>query len=327
MLKSVLLGNLEPINRAYTLAHQEKIAAQTELIWQIASPASPLADLADVDLIFSTWGMPQWTSEQLDSLPKLKVVFYAAGTVQGFARPLLERGIRVVSGWRANAVPVAEFALGQILLSNKGYFRNIREYAAGGTSYGTAYRGAGNYDATVALLGAGAIVRILIGLLKPFHLRVVVYDPYLSAGDAEALGVERVSLEEAFERGDVISNHLPDKAETAGLLGANLFDRLGPGATFINTGRGRTVNEGELEATMRRRTDLTALLDVTYPEPIPVDASLIRLPNVLVSSHIAGSIGNEIRRLADYCVEEMERYLRGETLQHEVTIEMLDYLA
>jgi phosphoglycerate dehydrogenase-like enzyme len=271
--------------------------------------------------------MPHWTSEQLDSLPNLKAVFYAAGTVQGFARPFLARGIRVVSGWRANAVPVAEFTLAQILLANKGYFRNVRENTGGGTAYRTAYRGLGNYDATVALLGAGAIARILIGLLKPFHLRVLIYDPFLPAEDAARLGVESVSLGSAFERADVVSNHLPDKDATAGLLNGNLFDRLRPGATFINTGRGRTVNESDLVETMRHRPDLTALLDVTYPEPIPLESPLLQPKNIIASTHIAGSINNEIHRMGEYCVEEMERYLRNEPLQHEVTLEMLDYLA
>ncbi|MBC8136434.1 MAG: hydroxyacid dehydrogenase [Fibrella sp.] len=329
MMKSVLLGDPNFLNKIYTAAHRERIATQTELLPEIIAPSSlatSLSPIADADMLFSTWGMPLWTSEQLEELPRLKVVFYAAGSVQGFARPLLDRGVRVVSGWRANAIPVAEFVLSQILLANKGYFRNIREHR-GGATFQTAYRGAGNYDATVALLGAGAITRMLIGLLKPFRLRVLVYDPYISAEDAAWLGVECVSLETAFARADVVSNHLPDKDETAGLLRADLFNRLRLGATFINTGRGRTVNEAELEGTMRSRADLTALLDVTHPEPTSEDAPLLKLGNVLVSTHIAGSIGNEIQRLADYCVEEMERYVRSERFQHEVTMEMLDHLA
>lgn len=326
-MKSVLLGQPEAINRAYNPEHRGRIAAQTELLPGVLPSDTPLSDLADVAILFSTWGMPHWTSEQLDSLPRLKAVFYAAGSVQGFARPFLERGIRVVSGWRANAIPVAEFTLAQILLANKGYFRNVRENIGGGTAFRAAYRGPGNYDATIALLGAGAIARILIGLLKPFRLRVLVYDPFLPAEEAARLGVESVSLESAFARADVVSNHLPDKDVTAGLLNGQLFDRLRPGATFLNTGRGRTVNEADLVDTMRRRPDLTALLDVTYPEPIPTGSPLLEQENILVSTHIAGSINNEIHRMAEYCVEEMERYLRGEPLQHEVTPEMLDYLA
>ena len=119
----------------------------------------------------------------------------------------------------------------------------------------------------------------------------------------------------------------PDKPEIAGLLNGAMFARLREGATFINTGRGRTVNETDLIATMRRRPDLTALLDVTHPEPPPPASPLFTLPNLRVSSHIAGAISDEVHRLADCCIEEYTRYSRGESLSHAVTLEMLAALA
>jgi len=133
--------------------------------------------------------------------------------VRGFARPLLRRGITVVSGWAANAVPVAEFTLAQILLANKGYFQNGRE-CTGTDRYRTAFRGCGNYGTTVALLGAGQIGRKTIELLRPFHLRVIVFDPFLDEVQADDLGVEKVSLEQAFGQGQVVSNHLADVPAT-----------------------------------------------------------------------------------------------------------------
>ena len=79
----------------------------------LANPALP----ADADYLFSTWGMPKFTEDEIARcFPRLKAVFYAAGTVQAFARPFLNRGIRVFSAWAANAVPVAEYTIAQILL-------------------------------------------------------------------------------------------------------------------------------------------------------------------------------------------------------------------
>ena len=110
-------------------------------------------ELHDLEVIFSTWGMPALSVEQLDRLPHLRAVFYAAGSVQAFARPFLERDILVCSAWAANAVPVAEFTLAQILLANKGYFRNVRDCRSP-QDYKSAFHGRGNFGAAVSLLGA-----------------------------------------------------------------------------------------------------------------------------------------------------------------------------
>ena len=316
--------------QVYGAGRREQVAARTELLPGVVPPdhvTRYLSLLGDMEVFFSTWGMPRLTGEQLDALPGLRAVFYAAGSVQGFAPPLLERGITVVSAWRANAVPVAEFALAQILLACKGYWRNGREYDGRPGSNRAAFRGPGIYGKTVALLGAGAVGRVLIDLLRPFRLRVVLFDPFLSDAGARELGVERVSLEVAFAESFVVSNHLADKPETAGLIDGGLLSLLGDGGVFINTGRGRTVNEAGLAETFGRRPDLTALLDVTHPEPLPLDSPLLRLSNIQVTSHIAGSISDEVYRLADYCIEEFDRYARGEPLHHAVTPEMLASMA
>ena len=285
-----------------------------------------LPSLADVEVIFSTWGMLKLTEAHLDRLPGLRAVFYAAGSVQYFARPLLRRGITVVNAASANAVPVAEFTLAQILLANKGYFRNTRDFTAP-DRYRKAYRGPGNYGVTVALLGAGQIGRALIELLQPFRLPVVVFDPYLTQEEAIILGVEKVSLEEAFRRGQVVSNHLADKPATHHMLTGSLLGLMAPHATFINTGRGGTVVEAELVKVLRDRPDLTALLDVTDPEPPRPDSPLWTLPNVQVSSHIAGSIGDEVKRVADVVMSEFEAWRQGLPLRNAVTERMLETVA
>jgi phosphoglycerate dehydrogenase-like enzyme len=282
-----------------------------------------LPQLHKLEVIFSTWSMPELTPQHLDQLPQLRAVFYAAGSVKGFAPPLLERGITVVSGAPANAVPVAEFTVAQILLANKGYFRNVSDYLMA-PEYSSAFRGRGNYGATVSILGAGEIGSRVIQLLRPFHLRVLVFDPFLSHKGAEAFGVEKVELEEAFARGDIVSNHLADVRETVGMLDGVLFAAMKESATFINTGRGATVNQKEIIEVLRARPDLTALLDVTDPEPLPLDHPLRALSNVHISGHIAGSIGDERERLADLVLEEFDRWRAGQPLHHAVELPSLE---
>lgn len=317
----------ETVEKIFGRERMGKIAGLTDLYPVIISSENleaHLPALQEVEVIFSTWGMVQMTERQLDQLPALKAVFYAAGSVKYFAVPLLRRGIIVVTGAAANAVPVAEFTAAQILLANKGYFRNLREYRERGEDYLKAFRGRGNYGGTVSLLGAGQIGRKVIELLRPFNLRLAIYDPFVSRDDLKALGGEKVDLAEAFVRGDVVSNHLPDLPATVGTITGALLSSLPPSATFINTGRGPTVVHDELISVFRARPDLTALLDVTQPEPLTPGAALWSLPNVYISGHIAGAIGDEVMRLADFAIEEFERWSRGEPLRHSVSLDALE---
>ena len=332
-LKTVCFGDRGPagetIASIYGPERLEMLARTTQLYPRTVTRsnlANCLPDLGEVEAMFCTWGMFPLTSAELDQMPRLRAVFYAAGTVGYFAHPFMERGVTLVSAWAANAVPVAEFTLAQILLANKGFFLNQRDYR-GAQDYSGAFRGQGNYGATVAVLGAGQIGRKLIELLRPFRLRVIVHDPFLSYKAAEGLGVEKVGLAEAFSCGDVVSNHLANVPATVGLLNATLFESLKGNATFINTGRGATVNHHDLDHVFSRRKDLTALLDVTDPEPLPGDSSLRTLPNVVITSHIAGSIGTEVGRVADWILEEFEAWRQGLPLRYEITSELVATLA
>ena len=330
MRKTALFCNSNRIEDVYGMGRRQRLAAVSDLYPQVVSEKTfddHAAHLAGVEAIFSTWGMWPLSVGQMARLPALKVLFYAAGSVKAIAPPLHARGIRVVSGWGANAVPVAEFTYAQILLSNKGYFGNTRAYHAtrqrGGISYGP-----GNFAVTVAILGAGQVGRTVIRLLKNSALDVLVWDPLLSPEQAAELGVEKVeSLAGVFARASIISNHLASVPATRGLITGALIESMPAQATFINTGRGATVVERELIEALRRRPDLAALLDVTDPEPPPPDSPLFDLPNAWLSTHIAGAIGHEVVRMADAMIEEFSAWEQGEPLRYEVTAGMLEQMA
>jgi phosphoglycerate dehydrogenase-like enzyme len=333
-IKAAFFGNIGPagesLEQVYGSQRFERLRQCTDLYPTIVTSQNMdacLPELEDLEVIFATWGLMPLSDAQLDCLGSLRALFYAAGFPGHFARPLLRRGIIVTSGAAANAVPVAEFTLAQILLANKGYFRNVREYRETANFMGS-FVGPGNYNMTVALLGAGQIGRKVIELLRPFHLRVIVFDPYLSDGEAASLGVEKVGISEAFRGGNVVSNHLADLPATFGLIDASLLASMGANATFINTGRGRTVNHDDMISVFRARPDLTALLDVTDPfEPLPGESPLWSMPNVQISSHIAGSKENEVGRVADLAIAEFERWSRGDPLCYSVTLDALEKTA
>lgn len=283
-------------------------------------------ELADLEVIFSTWGMPALSPAQIARMPRLKAVLYAAGSVQHFARPFLEKGIAVSSAYQANGVPVAEFCLAQILLACKRYFTCAALVRGGRWAHDAI--GHGVYGETVALIGMGAVARQLVALLRPFNLRIIAVDIVLKEAEARALGLAKlVSIDEAFREAYVVSNHLPNLPHLAGVIGRAQFESMRTNATFINTGRGAQVDEAALIEVFGRRPDLTALLDVTDPEPLDLQGPLNRLPNVHVSPHMAGSANHEVLRMADYMIEECERLLRGEPLRYAVDLEKLAIMA
>ena len=309
------------------------LQGQVEIEKRIYNKAEILAEpasFADVKFIFSTWGMPQFTEAEIKAcLPSLACVFYGAGTVQAFARPFLGCGVKVFSAWAANAVPVAEMTVAQIILANKGYFLTSRIFHTEGKRAARAVfqKCNGNYGETVGIIGAGMIGKLVIEMLKAYSLKVLVFDPFLPDERARELGVEKSDLPTLFARCFVVSNHLANNEQTQGMLGYDLFSRMRENAVFINTGRGAQVVEDDLVRILRERSDLTALLDVTMPEP-PVDGHpFYTLPNCLLTPHIAGSAGDEVARMGEYMCRELEAYLCAQPCRYEITEQMLKTMA
>ena len=313
-----------------TLKRLEEIAGLDPEIYDKETVLANPAAFADVDYLFSTWGMPVMTEEEIEiAFPNLKCVFYSAGSVQYFARPFLNRGIKVFSAWAANAVPVAEYTLAQILLANTGYFHTSIPMSVGREPEAQVIRGKfpGNYGVSVGIIGVGMIGKLVIDLLKDYKINVMAYSPSLTEEKAAALGVQRSTIEEIFEKCFVVSNHMADLPQTRGMLGKKLFASMQPYATFLNTGRGAQVVEEELIEVLRERQDLVAVLDVTYPEPPVEDSPFYSLPNCIITPHIAGSLGNEVHRMSEFMTEEFLHYINGETCEYEVTLKMLERMA
>ena len=285
---------------------------------------------SEVEYVFSTWGMPSLSEEQIKtSLPSLKCVFYAAGSVQAFARPFLACGVKVFSAWAANAVPVVEYTLAQIVLANKGFFAHSREMKKGNREAGKVMRAAypGNYGENVGIIGVGMIGSQVAKRLADYKLGVLAFDPFLSEEKAESLGIRKVSLDELFSTCRVISNHMANNEQTKGMLDYKYFSQMMPYSTFINTGRGAQVVEDDLVRVLTEREDVTAILDVTYPEPPREGHAFYSLPNCFLTPHIAGSLMNETYRMAEYIIEEYERFVSGEKCLYEVSEKMLETMA
>lgn len=321
--------------QALGLAYSKAARAELTKLGSLAATELNLDNWMDhpeitrqADIILSTWGMPPMDEKFLAAFPKLKANFYAAGTVKGFVTDAsYARPVVVSSAATANAIPVAEYTISTVLMSLKRFWSMAREVRQTRTWKRMDEDVPGTYHSTVGIVSLGAVGRSVAQMLSRFELNLIAYDPFVPKDVADELGVEMVSLEELFRRSDVVTLHSPWIPETENLVNERLLRLMKAGATFINTSRGAIVNEPDLCRVLKEREDLTAILDVTYPEPPAVDSPLYRLENIILTPHIAGSMGSEVTRMGDWMIEEMRRYLNKAPLRYQITQEMLARMA
>ncbi|MBX3014363.1 MAG: hydroxyacid dehydrogenase [Caldilineaceae bacterium] len=322
MTKALFLLNADAYSKIYGPAQQAALSALVALYAPPQTAQSVAADptiLHEAELLFSGWGMPRMDEAFLAHTPKLKAVFYGAGSIKACTTDAFwARKIPITSSYAANAVPVAEFTLAQILLCLKKSW----QYAFAlkhDRAYGARFTVPGGYGSTVGLISLGMIGRLVCRHLQRFDVQVLAYDPFVTAADAAELGVTLCPLTEIFQRADVVSLHTPWLPETVGMITGAHFAAMKEGATFINTARGAVVREPELIAVLQQRPDLLAVLDVTYPEPPVPGSPLYTLPNVVLTPHIAGSLDAECQRMGQIVVDEVRRFLTGEPLQWAIS--------
>ncbi|MCK4601120.1 MAG: hydroxyacid dehydrogenase [Phycisphaerae bacterium] len=283
--------------------------------------------LREADVIFSGWGGPVMDKDFLDAAPNLKAVFYGAGSIKKIATEVFwKRGILITSAYAANAVPVAEYTLSQILFCLKRGWHYALAIERQG-KYPPKVSAPGAYQSTIGIVSLGAIGRLVCRLLQPFDLKVIAFDPHAAPKLARDLKVELRDLEEVFRQADVVSLHSPQLKETEGMITGDHFSSMKENASFINTARGAIVREDEMIAVLRQRPDLTAILDVTCPEPPQEGSPLYKLPNVVLTPHIAGAMGGECRRMGKYMLAELQCWLEGKPLRWTITREKADTMA
>jgi phosphoglycerate dehydrogenase-like enzyme len=310
-------------NLTYSPETQEKLAQRFAFPFSAMDGdglRKNLSLLAEVEVIFSSWGGPVFDTGLLAAAPRLEAVFHAAGSIRSLVTDAFwQRPIVISSAWAANAIPVAEFTFAQVILGLKQAWRLSRQMHAMGKPWHDGVLGA--YRTRVGLIGMGMIGSLVAERLKSLDVEVWAYDPYLSEESRAGLGLRMASLEELFASCEVVSLHAPDLDSTRGMITGALLRRMPLNGTFINTARGATVVEAELIEVLQQRPDLFALLDVTFPEPPLPDSPLYTLPNVVLTPHIAGSVGQECWRLGESMKDEADRYLNAQPLRWQITAE------
>lgn len=344
--KALFILGRDSFKKIYGPKELERISELVEVI----SPPLTSEDIDDrldllsnCQIIMSGWNGPRMDGTFLEKTPGLEAVFYGAGSIRGIATPeFWKRDIVITSSWAANAVPVSEYTFAQIIMCLKNayrlnfYYKEIfNENRTGGRKdayekgFGVpngkmAY---GAYGTTVGIISLGMIGRLVCEKLKTLDVEIIAYDPYVGDDEMRKLGVTPVPLDELFMKSHVVSLHAPWITETEGMIEGRHFEMMQYGASFINTARGAVVDEPAMISVLENRRDITAVLDVTWPEPPDKESALFRLENVFMTPHIAGSLDDECQRMGKYAVDELERYLKGEELRFRITEEKFNKMA
>jgi D-3-phosphoglycerate dehydrogenase len=229
------------------------------------------------------------TREALARADRLRVIGRAGVGVDTIdVEAATERGIAVLTAPAGNTIAAAELTLALLLALVRrvpAADRSMRSGEWDRKSFnGTELRGK-----TLALVGAGRIGSEVARRARAFGMRVVAYDPFLSAERARALDVELASLDEALRAADVVSLHAPLTDETEGLIGERELGLLRAGTFLVNVARGGLVDEPALLRALGEGRLAGAALDVYAEEPLPKEHPLRSLPNVVLTPHLGAS--------------------------------------
>ena len=218
-----------------------------------------------------------------------------------------EASLEVIPAVGANAVSVAEYVMGAMLVLMRGVYGMTGSMVAGewprqGHAFGREVLGK-----VLGLVGFGSIARHVGARARSFEMRIVAYDPYLPETDPGWLAAERMELRELLGCADVVSIHTPLNEQTRNLIDGATLQLMKPNSILINTSRGGIVDEIALADALRTGVIGGAALDVFASEPLgPGPASnFAGLANVLLTPHVAGNTVESVDRVARKVVTEV----------------------
>ncbi|HKU35217.1 MAG TPA: hydroxyacid dehydrogenase [Paenarthrobacter sp.] len=285
----------------------------------LQSPEAFAMAAGDADIAITAWGFPRFDAKRLAMAPKLRCVLHAASSVHFLVSDdFWDAGIPISQSGAAMASAVAELSLTFTLALLRRIARLDHSLRSGGTwEDARAVRRAREISgARIGVVGASRTGRRYIEACTALGARVSVYDPYIGVDDP--LAAHSAGLAQLFADSDVVAVHAPDTSETRGLIGKDQLALLPDGAAFVNTARSTIVDMDALYAEVSSGR-IDAALDVFDSEPLPLDDRWRSLPNALLTPHIAGATMDSRRRAGRIVVDELQRFLAGEPLQHALT--------
>jgi phosphoglycerate dehydrogenase-like enzyme len=229
------------------------------------------------------------------------------------------QGVVVLNTPGRNADAVADFAVGMMIACARNVLAGIdtiRSNAWIDNGPRRAYVTLQGYDLsgkTIGLVGLGAIGRLVCKRLSGFDVKLVGYDPYVSAQAASQFGVEWLPLDEVMARADIVSLHVPLNESTCGMIGETQLRAMKPSACLVNTARADVVNRAALLRCLQEGWISGAALDVFSEEPIGSQDPLAQFPNVICTPHLGGATRDVVANQSKIGVNGLLAFLNGET--------------
>lgn len=220
-------------------------------------------------------------------------------------------GVIVCNQSGTNSEPVAEHAIALMLALTKRVGLTNRALLRGTANDRMQLSGNDIKGKTVGIIGIGQIGRLTAKYSNAFDMRVLAYDPYLSADQVAERGAAKVDFATILEQADFITIHCPRTKETLGMFGAAEFARMKPNAYFVNTARGKIHSETALVEALRTGKIAGAGIDVFDDEPPPPDHPLLHFDNVIATPHIAGATVESLYNMSKAAAEQWIALLRG----------------
>jgi D-3-phosphoglycerate dehydrogenase len=263
--------------------------------------------LADVE--GAILGLDLVDAEALSAATRLRVISrYGVGVDSVDIPAATRRGVVVTITPGANAISVAELTIALLfsLARSIPYHDRVAKDGKWSRVSGIELTGA-----TIGLLGLGRIGREVAQRCKALGMRVISYDPLVSAEQMEAVGCAPCSVEEVLAQSDVVSLHLPLTAETRMIIDAAALTKMKKGAYLINTARGGLVDEEALYEALKAKRLAGAACDVFAQEP-PDSGGLVSLDNFIAAPHIGSATEQTTRRMGLMAAQNALAVLRGE---------------
>lgn len=248
------------------------------------------------------------TAELMAQAPQLKAVGRAGIGVDNIDIPAATAaGVVVMNTPLANAVSTAEHAIGLLFaIARLTPQANVSTHA--GKWEKSAFKGAELTNKNLGIIGCGNIGKIVADRAKGLRMKVFVYDPMLTAADADKLNVHKVALDELLQRAEFITLHTPLTQETRNIIGTEQFAAMKKGVYLVNAARGGLVDEDALKVALDNGMVAGAALDVYVTEPM-TEHPLCNHPRVVMTPHIAASTHEAQANVAIQIAEQVGQYL------------------
>jgi len=317
--KTLLTISPERIKLIFTKEDYKKLQTFSQVVRNFNKEMSNeeiMTHIEDAEIVIS--GSKPLTRKALERAGNLRVYAETSGgAVPRLSKDLYEdafkKGIYILGCSPAFAIPVAEMTLGLII----SLLRNIPNYhiqmRSGTEQFGYCPQNSGDTQLTgkqVGIVGLGSVARAFIKLIKPFNVKIRVFDPFVPKALAKKSGVKLVELHEMLSKSDVVVLMANPNPSNEGLLDRKAFRSFKQGAVLVNVARAVIVETDALLKWLKEGKGKAAL-DVFDKEPLPIKSPLRKLPNVILTPHRAGGLVETYRRIGRFLVEDLQDILNG----------------